>query len=254
MDRRCLWFLLFLDILLCDCYYPASNSRTQEGLPWNGRTICQSASARSTASTRSCSRGSTTLSLPSSSIGARGPDNWHRDVTAVQMLESAQRLLEIENPLGQDRPEQPVIAPSRHRLTIGQEMRGQWSRWYSSGMLRQFLKEQPNDSVGSFRFSFRNLGESWAALVHEAMPLGGTNWRDVQIPSALPEAGPGDLYTGIWFKTDLDPVNIGKPENLQVLRQVLDRWKASPLLATDGTSPVDGFQRSIAGVLNYHNT
>ena len=36
-----------------------------------------------------------------------GPDNWHRDVTSVQMLESAHRLFEIENPLGEDRPLQP---------------------------------------------------------------------------------------------------------------------------------------------------
>ncbi len=178
-----------------------------------------------------------------------GPDNWHRDVTAVLMLESAHQLLEIENPLGQERPEQPVIAPSRHQLTIGQELRGEWSRWYFSEKLREFLKEQPKASVGSFRFTFRNLGQSWASLVHEAMPLGGAVWKDVTIPSVIPEAGPSDLYTGVWFKTDLGLADIGKPGKIQDLRQILAPWGASQILATDGTSPVEGFQRSIAGVL-----
>ena len=178
-----------------------------------------------------------------------GPDNWHYGVTAVQMLESVHRLFEIENPLGQDRPELPMVAPSRHQLTIGQELRGEWARWYSSAALQGFLKEQPKPSVGSFQFSFRNLGETSAALVHEAMPLGGEIWRDVQIPTTLPEAGPRDLYTGIWFKTDLDATAIGKPNNLQGLRQLLESMNASTFLATDGTSPIEGFQRSITGVL-----
>jgi hypothetical protein len=66
-----------------------------------------------------------------------GPDNWHRDVTTVQMLESAHRLFEIENPLGDNQPELPVVASSRHRLTTGQEARGKWCRWYySEGLSR----------------------------------------------------------------------------------------------------------------------
>jgi hypothetical protein len=121
-----------------------------------------------------------------------GPDNWHRDVTAVQMLESAHRLFEIENPFGQNRPELPVVAPSRHRLTIGQELRGKWARWYYSEALRSFLAGRPKISVGSFRFSLRNLGESGAVLVHEAMPLEGETWRGTQIPSTLPKAGPDE--------------------------------------------------------------
>ncbi len=178
-----------------------------------------------------------------------GPDNWHRDVTAVQMIESTQRLFEIENPLGQNRPELPVVAPSRHRLTIGQELRGKWARWYYSEALRSFLAGQPQNSVGSFRFSLRNLGESWAVLVHEAMPLEGETWRDAQIPSTLPKAGPGELLTGIWFKTDLDATSIGQPDNIAALRTLLEGQNASELIVMDGSSPIEGFQGSIAGVL-----
>lgn len=52
-----------------------------------------------------------------------GPDNWHPDVTAAHILESAYRLLEIENPLGAGVGK---VAPSRHALTQGQELRSHY--------------------------------------------------------------------------------------------------------------------------------
>jgi molybdopterin/thiamine biosynthesis adenylyltransferase len=179
----------------------------------------------------------------------RGPDNWHRDVTVVEMLESAHKLFEIENPLGQNRPEKPVIAPSRHQLTIGQELRGEWARWYKSAAFQQFLASRPKVSVGGFQFSFRKLGENWVTLLHEAMSIGGETWKDTTIPVTLPAAEVSDLYSGIWFKTDLDASAIGKPEKLADLRQLLGGQDGAKFLAIDGTSPISGFQRSIAGVL-----
>jgi molybdopterin/thiamine biosynthesis adenylyltransferase len=176
-----------------------------------------------------------------------GPDNWHRDVTAVQMLESAHRLFEIENPLGRDRQEQPVIAPSRHRLTTGQALRGEESRWYYSGQLHEFLRTHPKNSVGGFRFSLRILEGSMIVLVHEAMLLGGEVWKDTLIPTIIPEAKQTDLFAGVWFNTDLAAV--GAPENLDALRVLLADMGAHKLLATDGTSPIEGVQRTIAGVL-----
>src|SRR5690349_614842 len=47
-----------------------------------------------------------------------GPDNWRREIFAAQMLESAYLLLATENPLGENRPAVPVIAQSRHELTL----------------------------------------------------------------------------------------------------------------------------------------
>jgi hypothetical protein len=84
-----------------------------------------------------------------------GPDNWHCNVTAVQMLESTYQLLYTENPLGENQPEIPVVAHSRHKLTMGQELRGEWARWCDSGSLKNFLNAQPVNSVGIFRFSLR---------------------------------------------------------------------------------------------------
>jgi len=178
-----------------------------------------------------------------------GPDNWHRDITAVQMLESAYRLFDTENPLGEDRPEIPVVAPSRHRLTMGQELRSEWARWYTSIALANYLAAQPAHSIGSFKFSFRQAGKNQICFVHEVMPFGGYAWRDDQIPTVLPGAEPKDLYAGIWFKTDVDGSSIGKPHKLADLQVLLADREGAKLLATDGTSPVDGFRPPIAGVL-----
>ena len=178
-----------------------------------------------------------------------GPDNWQRDVTAVQMLESAYRLFDTENPLGEDRPEIPVVAPSRHRLTVGQELRSEWARWYASRGLISYLAAQPGRSTGSFKFSFRQTGETWVALVHEAMPLGCSAWSDGQVPATLPGTEARDRYVGVWFRTNVDGMAIGQPHKLAQLRAILAGMDGAKLLATDGTSPVDGFQRPIAGVL-----
>jgi len=176
-----------------------------------------------------------------------GPDNWHRDVTSVQMLESAHRLFEIESPLGEERPDIQVVAPSRHKLTVGQELRSRWMRWYTSKALSDYLANQPGHSVGTFKFSLHTTGESWVNLVHEAMPFGGSTWRDDQTTSTL--AGVGGLKAGIWFKTDLEKRSIGYPKKLADRRGLLAGMEEAKFLATDGTSPAEYFGKLISGVL-----
>lgn len=178
-----------------------------------------------------------------------GPDNWHQSVTASQMLESTQRLLDIENPLGQNRPAQAVVAPSRHQLTIGQDLRRSACRWYASSGLRRFLAERQVADVGSFKLSLRECRTSWTVLLHEMTPLGGDRWTDAEIPASVPEAGAGDRYAGAWFKIDVETGQIGSPSTLSALRELLSTHDIHGLLATDGTSPVEGFHESIAAVL-----
>ncbi|MFO7559947.1 MAG: ThiF family adenylyltransferase, partial [Desulfobacterales bacterium] len=176
-----------------------------------------------------------------------GPDNWHRDVTSAQMLESAYRLFEIENPLGEDRPDVPIIAPSRHKLTIGQELRRKWIRWFVGKTLYDYLAGQPSHSIGTFKFSLRQTGEIWICTVHEAMPFGGSVWVDDQIPTTL--AGESELKTGIWLKTVFDKSTIGNPKTLTELRVLFQGMEGEKFLSTDGSSPVDAFGKSISGIL-----
>jgi len=176
-----------------------------------------------------------------------GPDNWHRDVTSVQMLESTHRLLEAENPLGEDRPEIQAVVPSRHSLTVGQELRNKRLRCYVSKALSDYLADQPKHSVGTFKFSIHRTDESCVSLVHEAMPFGGSAWRDDQIPTILSDTR--ELKPGFWFKTDLEKEAIGHPKRLADLRDLLAGVEEAKFLSTDGSSPTDGFGRLISGVL-----
>ncbi|OAS21391.1 ThiF family adenylyltransferase [Paenibacillus oryzisoli] len=75
-----------------------------------------------------------------------GPDNWHHDITAAQMLESTYRLLEAENPLGQS--EQHGIVPSRHFLTPGQSLRSKIFRMHMSESLFDYLSATEEKKVG----------------------------------------------------------------------------------------------------------
>jgi molybdopterin/thiamine biosynthesis adenylyltransferase/ubiquitin-protein ligase len=176
-----------------------------------------------------------------------GPDNWHRDITAVQMLESTHRLFEIENPLGEARPDIPMVAPSRHTLTMGQELRRKLMRWYESRALSDYFANQLKNSAGIFKFSLRKAGIIWISLVSEATAFAGNAWRDDQIPTDLP--GTGTDLIGIWFKTELEKSTIGHPDKLADIRDLLAGRDEATFLATDGTSPVDGFGRLISGVL-----
>jgi hypothetical protein len=178
-----------------------------------------------------------------------GPDNWHSEITAAQMLESAYELFRIENPLGQERPDVTVVAPSRHSLTVGQELRDKWARWYISSGLRTFLNAQVTAQHGYFKFSFRDLGDFWGALVHEAGLLGATPWMDPAIPNGLPDAGADQRHSGVWLKTGLPSEVIKNARSLDNLRNVLTSEVSAQLLATDGTSPVEGFGRALSGVL-----
>lgn len=180
-----------------------------------------------------------------------GPDNWHSEVTCVQMLESTYKLLEIENPLGEGRPAIAITAPSRHHVTIGQELRGASTRWYRSAGFHEFLAAKPVGVWGSFKFSLRNPRETWLVLVHEATILNGEVWKDEQIPGEIPEAMTNDRWDGAWFHGgDQAKATIEKAETLDALRAIArEAGYPSELLATDSTSHIAGFDRGIRGVV-----
>lgn len=154
-----------------------------------------------------------------------GPDNWRPDITGAQMLESTYRLLHIENPLGNNKPLQTIPAPSRERLSLGQETRSSSFRFYAGGQLISYLKRLPEKGSGTCRFTLHPLHSrkrSWRALIHEMQLTGGTGgWIDDSIPKTL--RGPDDnlLTPGVFFKTDLDPILLDKVDGLQALQTLL---------------------------------
>lgn len=163
-----------------------------------------------------------------------GPDNWHSAVSAREMIESTQRLLEIENPLGADEPRIVLAAPSRHSLAQGQAVRGTLVRWLLSPDFEAFLASEPANAFGALKFSLRNLGESWALLVHEASSSKDEVWSDSQIPQTMPGARPADLSTGVWAKSTLSGDAVRAVKTLADLRKLLDDRPVAAFLAEGG--------------------
>ena len=177
-----------------------------------------------------------------------GPDNWHSGVTSVEMLKSTYRLFQIEDPLGKDGTEIPDVAPSRHSLTVGQNLRGKRLRWLESKALSDFLTNQPNNSSGTYKFSSRDLDKTWVNMISEIKPIGGSKWEDPQVPKTILDEEV-ILRSGLWYKTNLESNDIGQQKTLSDIRTLLSDIQEAKFLATDGSSPIDGLGKTITGIL-----
>lgn len=132
-----------------------------------------------------------------------GPDNWHKSLTGAQMLESTYHLLDKENPRGQENVE---VLPSRHSVSIGQELRNFVFRFLASSELRTFLLTLPNHSIGTMEYMVNyHQDKTLAAYVISLTPEGGDTWKDQSLPDGLTK---GKSTQGIYYKTDLSPEDI----------------------------------------------
>lgn len=133
-----------------------------------------------------------------------GPDTWHPDVTGSQLLESAYRLLSLEEAseeAGHD------IVPSRHSLSLGQSLWGSYSRFWYGSPLQAHLASLPVGSRGTFDFSSHWQGGEGLYLVQKVEVEGGEAWADEAIPEgmrATPEVG--YLRSGRFFVVEATPI------------------------------------------------
>ncbi|HMN13617.1 MAG TPA: ThiF family adenylyltransferase [Bellilinea sp.] len=126
-----------------------------------------------------------------------GPDTWHPSVTGAQVLESAFKLLDTENPLG-DGPRQTV--PTRHRLSLGQELRSEYGRVFLTPSIQVRLEEAPLGSTIPIKFTWLNNDSSAVLLIHSLDQSDGTVWTDDAIPKQLTSQ---NTCVGLFFKTEL---------------------------------------------------
>lgn len=122
-----------------------------------------------------------------------GPDNWRPSVTGVQVLESAIRLLRAEIPTGNVYTES---VPSRHRLTLGQELRASKWRLYVCAQMLLHLDRLPHTTLARIKFSLIKRPDSALAVIDEiaAMRDGITTWTSELLPkSVCAEPGEGLL-------------------------------------------------------------
>lgn len=109
-----------------------------------------------------------------------GPDNWHPEVTGRQMLESAYRLLSTENAGG---PAEHAVAPSRHHLTAGQALRGEWWRVYFGRGLHEELTRTTTPAWVDFTLLFQS--RSILVVIQTVRGEGAEQWENPDVPPTL---------------------------------------------------------------------
>lgn len=162
-----------------------------------------------------------------------GPDNWQREITTADLLSSAHRLFELENPLGDNRRDVPVAAPSRHLLTLGQSLRFEFLRWYESGALRGVCDRLPRGGSGTFQFSLRAFEESSTVVVHGLCTADAGDWTDPSIPGHLSGPLEPEQRPGVWVRTELSAFAIERLTNWEELLGILSATERAELLESE---------------------
>lgn len=75
-----------------------------------------------------------------------GPDNWNFSITGADLLASCAKLLLSEAPNAEASP-----VPSRHALTIGQELRNTFARFICTSKLVEYLSSMPDGVTAKLR-------------------------------------------------------------------------------------------------------
>ena len=97
------------------------------------------------------------------------------------MLESAYRLLAAERPLAEVRSPDPVL--SRHRLTIGQDLRGTTYRLAATDNLLAALAAVPMDASAKISVKLLRHRSTTVAVVTQVEKPDGTWWNDTTVPA-----------------------------------------------------------------------
>ncbi len=125
-----------------------------------------------------------------------GPDNWSSDLTGADMLRSAHRLLTTERP---DSDNRTLVAPSRHKLTEGQELRGEIARFCTTASLRSHCSSMQLGTCGEASFSLEIHKNCASIVVTKICPKDGSPWFDPEVPAGMETPG----LRGIFCKLDL---------------------------------------------------
>ncbi len=114
-----------------------------------------------------------------------GPDNWHKDVTGAEMMQSAYRLLEGESPA----PGVRGVVSSRHTMTLGQTTVGEPFRLVAPYTLVEALQALPpgRQTTGMLAVTFRE--ETAVFVFDEVDLLDGAKWTDDTVPAILAKEG-----------------------------------------------------------------
>lgn len=135
-----------------------------------------------------------------------GPDNWQEHITGAEILRSVYRLLRIENPLGD--VEARSAAPSRHSLTLGQELRTSRLRFICDEALRDRISSDSTNRPATAQIILITHLPVSTAFVKGLKDSNGEEWQNPVIPADL---GKGALeVTGHIVSSSLDSGRISE--------------------------------------------
>jgi hypothetical protein len=103
-----------------------------------------------------------------------GPDNWRRELTGADMITSAHRLLEGEQPT----PDQTAEVASRHQTTLGQDLRNTFSRLLVTRNLVSALDQVPENVLLCANTIGMYHGDSFVHVVSSIAFADGQVWRE----------------------------------------------------------------------------
>lgn len=133
-----------------------------------------------------------------------GPDNWHRDISGADMIESAHRLLQGERPA----PEERGRVASRHATTLGQDLRGDRMRLLITRGLAEAINAIPEGEtrIGTVICRFR--GNAMYYIVKSVDVVEGQQWADETVPISIADEGvERPIVLGCWkIDQDLPPL------------------------------------------------
>lgn len=145
-----------------------------------------------------------------------GPDTWHPSVTGAQLLESTFRLLDIENPHGSAAVKEK--APSRHQLSLGQELRFRFSRVFLTKGLQDRLSNLPQGKLVPLDFTFFAHKNSFVLIPFMLRFESDEHWTESTIPSALTSQ---NKYSGMFYASNLDAQFLNNIPDIHALKSVL---------------------------------
>ena len=149
-----------------------------------------------------------------------GSDNWQPNISGAQVLESAYNLLHTENPLGS---QNDIIAPSRHKLSLGQELRSKYSRFYIGKELAEYLLDLPNDAEGTLKFSIVNQSDSWLVIIEQIQLNESLSYEDTSIPKGV-RGSSEKPKKGLFSTTRLNNINF---DNIERIKEALHQTRGA---------------------------
>lgn len=148
-----------------------------------------------------------------------GHDNWHPDITGAQLIESAYKLLNKEKPHNKE-VEQSV--QSRHNLTTGQKLRGEFGRFYVSSLFKKYIQNLHSISSGKIYTTFCFNKDYFKIYVLEVKSDTFETWNDNSIPAGVKEhICQNNLSEGLFFKLEIDDKLIFQLKTLGDLKILL---------------------------------